>query len=208
VATDTYFANVHVIGGATCAQVFHEVKSHMINVFGMKSESEMPEAIVDFICEEGVPIILRHDNSQIQSGTCTTKLNHKHFIKDEFTDLGRPQQNPAELCAAKFLKDHSQVLLNCTGAPKNCWLLACAYIADVHNVCADESMNYQIPCKLQHGGLQDISAFLEYHFYEPILYLDCDASFLSSKEKPGWWVEVANNVGRSFVVKRTSWRIW
>jgi hypothetical protein len=149
VATDTYFTNVVcAIGGATCAQVCYEVKSHMINVFGMKSESEMPEAYVDFICEEGVPIILHHDNSQIQSGTCITKLNHEHFIKDEFTKLGCAQQNQAELRAVKFFKDHSQVLLDCTGAPKNCWLLACEYIADVHNVCADESMNYQIPCKL------------------------------------------------------------
>jgi hypothetical protein len=62
-------------------------------------------------------------------------------------------------------------------------------------------MNYKIPCELQHRGLQDISAFLEYHFYEPILYLDCDASFPSSKEKPGWWVGVANNVGDSLTFK-------
>jgi hypothetical protein len=36
VATDTYFANVRAMGDATCAQVFYGVKSHMINVFGMK----------------------------------------------------------------------------------------------------------------------------------------------------------------------------
>jgi hypothetical protein len=69
VATDTYFATVHAIGGATCARVFYGVKSHMINIFGMKLESEMPEAYVDFIREEGAPSILRRDNSQIQSGT-------------------------------------------------------------------------------------------------------------------------------------------
>jgi hypothetical protein len=49
VATDTYFANVHAIGGATCAQVFYGIKSHMINVIGMKTEGEMPEAYTDFI---------------------------------------------------------------------------------------------------------------------------------------------------------------
>jgi hypothetical protein len=85
------FANVRAIGGATCAQVFYGVKSHMINIFGMKLESEMPEAYVNFICEEGAPSILCHDNSQIQSGTGMTKLNHKHSIKDEFTEQGHPQ---------------------------------------------------------------------------------------------------------------------
>jgi hypothetical protein len=134
VATNTYFANVHAIGGATCAQIFYGVKSHMLNVFRMKLESEMPEAYIDFICKEGAPSILHLDNSQtqIQSGTRTTKLNRKHFIKDEFTEPGHPQQNPAEVCAIKFLKDHSQVLLDCTGALKNSWLLACEHIADVH----------------------------------------------------------------------------
>jgi hypothetical protein len=53
VATDTYFTNAHAMGGATCAQVFFGVKSHMISIFGMKLESEMPEAYINFICEEG-----------------------------------------------------------------------------------------------------------------------------------------------------------
>ena len=44
VATDTYFANTHALRGATCAQVFYGVNSHMINIYGMKSESEMPDA--------------------------------------------------------------------------------------------------------------------------------------------------------------------
>lgn len=185
VATDTYFANVRALGSATCAQVFYGVQSHMINVFSMKSESEMPDAYMDFIRAEGAPHILRRDNSQIQSGARTTKLNRKHFIKDEFTEPGHPQQNPAELCAVKYIKDHSQVLLDRTGAPEVCWLLACEYIADVHNICADESLGHRIPREIRHGGLQDISAFLEYRFYEHVMYLDSDTSFPSSKEKSG-----------------------
>ena len=46
----------------------------------MKSESEMPDTYLDFIREEGAPSILRRDNSQIQSGTRTTKLNQQYFI--------------------------------------------------------------------------------------------------------------------------------
>ena len=144
-ATDTYFANTHALGGATCAQVFYGVNSHMINIYGMKSESEMPDAYKDFIHNEGVPHILHWDNSQIQKGTWMTKTNWEHFIKDQFTEPNHPQQNPAELCAMKFLKDHSQVLLDWSGAPKDCWLLACEYIADVHNICTDKTLGYQIP---------------------------------------------------------------
>ena len=145
VATDTYFANVRAVGGSTCAQVFYGVQSHMINVYGMKSESEMPAAYKDFIRGEGAPNILRRDNSQIQSGQKTTAINREFVIKDEFTEPGHPQQNPAELRAVKFVKNHSQVLMDRTGAPENCWLLACEYITDVHNVCADESLGCRIP---------------------------------------------------------------
>ena len=99
----------------------------MINVHGMKSESEMPDG--------------------------------EYFVKDQFTEPEHPQQNPAELCTIKFLKDHSQVLLDWTGAPEDCWLLACEYIANVHNISADKTIGYQIPCEPCHGGFQDISAF-------------------------------------------------
>ena len=83
----------------------------MINVYGMKSKSEMPEAHKDFIHNEGVPHILCWDNSQIQKGVHTTKLNQEFFMKDQFTEPNHPQQNPARLCTMKFLKDHSQVLI-------------------------------------------------------------------------------------------------
>jgi hypothetical protein len=49
--------------------------------------------------------------------------------------------------------------------------------------------------------MQDISAFLEYKFFEENLYLDPDESFPSSKEKPGWWLGVAHNVGDTMTFK-------
>ena len=167
----------------------------MTNVYGMKSESDMPEAYKDFIQDEGIPCILCHNDSQIQKGVQTTRINQEHFVKDQFIDPNHPQQNPSELHAVKFLKDHSQVLLDWMGAPKNCWLLACEYISNVHNVCADETLGYQIPQEVQHGGLQDISAFLEYCFFEKVFYLDSGQSFPSTKEKAEWWwVGIASNV--------------
>jgi hypothetical protein len=115
----------HNWGRNMCSSLLWCVQSHMINVYGMKSESEMPETYNDFIQEEGVPNILGGDNSQIQSGKRMTRFNQEYFIKDEFIEPGHPQQNPAELCAVKFIKNHWQVLLDWTGAPENCWLLAC-----------------------------------------------------------------------------------
>ena len=90
---------------------------------------------------------------------------------------------PCQTLRCEIPQDHSQVLLDQTGAPKQCCLLACEYIADVHNACADKTLRYHIPHEVQHGGLQHISAFLEYCFYEKIFYLDFDQSFPFTKEK-------------------------
>ena len=91
VATDTYFANTHALRGATCAQVFYGIHSHMINIYRMKLESKMPEAYKDFIHDEGIPRILQCDNSQIQKGVCMTKINWEHFLKDQFMEPDHPQ---------------------------------------------------------------------------------------------------------------------
>jgi hypothetical protein len=43
VSTDTVFASEKDVTGALCAQVFYGLQSHVINVYGMKSESEGPD---------------------------------------------------------------------------------------------------------------------------------------------------------------------
>ena len=62
VSTDTVFANCRAVQGETCAQIFYGLTSHVINVYGMKSESEFPtSAYPDFLRHEGIPTILRRD---------------------------------------------------------------------------------------------------------------------------------------------------
>jgi hypothetical protein len=58
VSTDTYFASLPDVSGATCVQVFWGVRSHMINVYGMRREAEFPYVYADFLREEGAPQIL------------------------------------------------------------------------------------------------------------------------------------------------------
>ena len=125
VATDTFFANCHDITGATCAQVFYGITSHVINVYGMPSENGAPDADDDFLRHEGCPTILCRDNSHVQSGFRFQQLIRLYLIGDENTEPSyHPQQNMAELQAVKWLKQHTQLLLDRTGAPPMLWLLA------------------------------------------------------------------------------------
>lgn len=65
VSTDPLFANAKSIyHGYTCAQVFFGLKSHMINVYDMKSKNNFPKVYKDFIREQGCPSALRRDNAK------------------------------------------------------------------------------------------------------------------------------------------------
>jgi hypothetical protein len=195
VACDTFFANCRDQSGAKCAQVFFGCASKMINVYGMTAEREAPDAYKDFIREEGAPTILRRDNSKVQTGKAFTDINRTFVIKDGLTEPYHPQQNPAEMRAVKWLKSHSQVLMDRNEVPPWLWFQVVKYLADLHNHCADETLRWRTPLEIRHGDTPDISAFLQFEFYEPIYYLDSRLSFPSSKEKPGRWLGVAHNVG-------------
>jgi hypothetical protein len=63
-----------------------------------------------------------------------------------------PWQNPAELNGVKYLKSHSQVLLDRTGAPDNLWFLAQDYLSHVHNLSANRQLNWKTPEQVSRGG--------------------------------------------------------
>ena len=51
------------------------------------------------------------------------------------------------------------------------------------------------PIQYQRGVTPDISAYLQFTFWQPILYLDHEALWPSSKERSGRWVGLAQGIG-------------
>ena len=51
------------------------------------------------------------------------------------------------------------------------------------------------PTQKRTGITPDISAFLQFSFWEPVLYASHETSFPSTTKRPGHWVGVAHNVG-------------
>jgi hypothetical protein len=123
------------------------------------------------------------------------KIQRDLFVADQFTQPYHPQQNPVELQAIKYLKQHAHALLDRTGAPDPFWFPAIQYLAEIHNICADPSIKYAIPKAIRTGVTQDISAYLQFKFFEPILYLDHENTFPMSKERTGRYLHVAENIG-------------
>jgi len=202
VAMDTMFASLKAIGGHHCAQVYWGFLSHYINMYGMKTESDSPRTLDDFTQEEGILPILRSDNSKMQRwGIGWLKRMHDWLCQPEFTTLHNPQQNPAEMRAIKWLKDNNHILHAQTGAPNYTWLLACQYLADIHNITADETLEWKTPwekCKME---TPDISTYLQFKCWECVYYLDPGGKFPSTKQQAARWVGIMHNVGDALTFK-------
>jgi hypothetical protein len=66
VATDTFFSSVDDVSGAKCAQIFYGLRSHFMNIYPLRTESDGPNAFEDFARNEGLPNAIRSDNSKMQ----------------------------------------------------------------------------------------------------------------------------------------------
>ena len=76
--------------------------------------------------------------------------------------------------------------------------MAAQYIADVHNICSDISLPDEMtPLQYLRGVTPDISVHLQFSFYQPILFLDHESEWPSSKERSGKWVGLAHGIGDS-----------
>ena len=118
---------------------------------------------------------------------CSDKIqsiNRQFCIGDGYTEPYHPQQNPAELNAVKWLKTHTQVILDRSGAPEYAWLECAKWLADIHNVVTDESLGWRTPMERRHGITPDISAYIMFSFWEPVYYLEPSTPHPHSKELP------------------------
>ena len=100
----------------------------------------------------------------------------------------------------KFLKSQSSIMTDRTGAPDNLWFRAMKYISDVYNICANEALNWNIPNQVS-GGTQDILHLLQFYWMEPVLYFDPVSKFPATKEKPGYLIGFAQNIGDALCFK-------
>jgi len=195
VSTDPIFANCPSLHhGYLGAQVFYGLDSHCIDVYGFRSKGEFPRVYKDFIREQGAPSVLRRDNAKEEQSAEVLEIHRELYIKDQYSEPYNPQQNPVESRAINWLKSATHVLLDRRGAPDSAWYFAAKYLSEIHSICYDKKLGMS-PRQKRTGITPDISAYLQFQFWEKVLYLDHEESWPSSKERTGYWVGVAHNVG-------------
>ena len=66
----------------------------------------------------------------------------------------------------------------------------------VHSILPNPSLpDKMTPMQYRTGVTPNISPLLQFTFWQPILFLDNEHSWPSSKERCGYWLGVANNIG-------------
>jgi len=196
VAMDTIFMKTPGFDGSTCAQVFLGLMSRMINVYPMpsKASGNIFQAYQDFMQYEGVPEGLHRDLAPEEKVDNIIKLNRDMMVKDSWSESGNPNQNPVESQGVYPLKKGAEQIMNRTGAEDGAWPWALKYIAQVNNICATPVLGWKTPVSVRHGYTPDISAYLQFQFWECV-YFKVDDQSPGSKEAPGYWLGISEHVG-------------
>ena len=176
------------------AQLYVGSASHVTAVFPMSSESQMSNTLLDFIRMHGAPNMLLSDNAKTQISTKVIDILRHYHIKQHRSEPHYQNQNLAE-----WRIQDCKHLVNCimdrTGTPAKYWLLRLEYAVYVLNhTCGVHDT--KTPLEKAHGQKADVSALMQFRWFEPVLYHTHDASFPSqSPEKLGQWVGVAEYIG-------------
>ena len=96
--------------------------------------------------------------------------------------------------AIKWLKSQTHALLDRTDAPASAWFFAAEYLASIWNRTWHPAIK-MTPHQARHGVPPDISPYLQFSFWEPVLHLDHESTFPHTKERSGRWVGVSHHVG-------------
>jgi hypothetical protein len=202
VATDTVFSDTRAVdNGATCAQLFVGKQSLFADVYGMKSDKEFTRTLLDNIRKRGAMDKIISDRAMAEISHKVLEILRAYAIDDWQSEPYHQHQN---FCEQRYqtIKKYVNKIMDHVGAPPDLWLLCLEYVCYLLNRLATPSLNYQTPHFVCLGVMADISALLQYHFYEKIYFKVHESSYPSeSKERLGNWVGVAEHVGDSMTYK-------
>ena len=203
VATDTIYADTPAVdNGATCAQLFVGKDSMLCDVFGMKSDAEFVNALEDIIRMRGAMDTLISDNAQAEISKCVLDILRSYVIKSWQSEPHHQHQNLSER-KYQQIKRMVNIIMDRVGAPAELWLLCLEYVCYILNRLSSKVLDHKTLLEVATGQHPDISPLLQYSFYEPVYYRSYDdEGFPSeSREKKGYWVGIAENIGNALTYK-------
>jgi len=179
---------------ATCMQIFVGRDSMYTCVYNMTIESQGPEMLERFISDVGAAYTMMSDNAKMQTSRAWTSILRKYNINLHTSEAYNQHQNYAER-RIQEVKKETNCVMDHTNAPDTLWSYATKFALDVLNHSASKTLNWKTPLERAFGITPDISALIQFSFFEPIYYHDSTIAFPSSRELPGRFLGLAHPVG-------------
>ena len=200
--TDTVYADTPAIAsGATSAQFFVGTDTLVADIYGMKTDKQFVNTLLDNIRTRGAPTKLISDRAQLQTSNKVKDILRYYMVGDWQSEPYHQNQNPAER-HYQNIKRMANVLLDRTGAPASYWLFAMQHACFIHNHVALQRLGWVTPIAALTGSTPDISPLLEFEFYEPVYYKLQEPGFPSeSCEGLARFAGIAENVGHAMTFK-------
>ena len=203
VATDSLYSDTPAIDdGSTAAQFFIGKISKFRSAHPLgKSDGNYVRTLMDEIRKWGAMNRIISDKARAELSEKVKEILRTFVIGDWQSEPRQQRQNFAER-GWRDTKSWTNNLLNISGAPPECWLLALQYVCFLQNHLAYESLGWRTPIEWLLGYTPDISVLLQFVFYEPVYFAKCDAKFPSdSTECIGRFVGISENVGHGMTYK-------
>ena len=192
--TDTFFSSVPALKtNSTCMQIFVGRESMYTKVYPMTSESEGPTMLETFIADVGAPYTMKSDNAQMETSRAWKNILRKYNINIQNTEPYHPNQNYAER-RIQEVKKISNRIMDHTNTPDSLWVYSTKYAVDLLNHTATKRLKWKTPLEKAFGITPDISALLQFSFYEPVYFFE-NNQFPDSTELPGRFLGLADSVG-------------
>ncbi len=200
--TDIVYSDTPAIDdGATSAAIFSGRTSHVMDVFGMKTDKQFVNALEDIIRERGAPTRLLSDHAKNLRSQRVLDILRALCIGEWSSEPHRQNQNTMER-RYQTAKRLTNLAMDRSGCPESCWLLCLQYICIVLNCTACQSLDWQIPLTVLLGTTVDVSPLLRFHWYQPVFYTVDDPSFPSeSPEALGYFVGISTHCGHAMTFK-------
>ena len=108
--------------------------------------------------------------------------------RSEYTEPHHPWQNPAEAAIGKLKRSIDKVM-TLTKCYKRAWYKLALHCAAISNITAKRELGWRTPLEESEGHTPDITAYLQFGFWQKVYYLD-------PKSKTAKFPETAEGKGR------------
>jgi hypothetical protein len=195
-----YYDVPAIFDGSTAAVIFVGTSTKVMDVHGIKKENQIANTLKDNIIQRGAPNRLLIDRGQANISNKVDDILRTFCIYHWQSEPHQHYQNPAEQ-RYQTIKNSTNHIRDCTGAPAHVWLLCLQYVCYLLNHTYNSTIN-DVPLIRLTGPTVDISPLLRFHFWETVYYFKSETSLPSeSKEGLGNIVGIFEHCGHALTYK-------